>query len=544
MKNTVYVLLLFIFFVRCTTNTQVDLIVYNAKVYTVDSAFTTIEAFAVKNGIFIDMGKSKDILKRYSAKEIIDAQQKPVYPGFYDAHGHSFLLSKSIQEVDLTGTTSMDEVIKRLQIYHQKNPHIKWIVGSGWDQNHWDDKNLPTRDSLDAYFPHIPVFLTRIDHHAALTNAKAFEMAQIDSVQAIVGGLMVADSFGKPTGMLIDNAMNLIKKFIPSESEHDLLKNLRQTQDSLFSVGLTSIVDAGLTEEQADFLKNFYLKDSLKIRNYAMIYAEPKNVDRIIREGIYETDRLTIKSVKMMADGALGSHGACLLEEYSDAPTKGFLLNSPAEYEGAIQKLASSPFQVAFHAIGDSSNRMILDLYGKYLGSNNDRRWRIEHAQIVAPEDLFKFKKYQVIPSIQPTHATSDMHWAVDRIGIDRITNAYAFKDLLQNYGKVAIGSDFPVEPINPLYGFHAAVTRQDKNNLPKDGFQPDQRLTREQALRGMTNWAAYACFQENKRGSIKKGKDADFVILDEDIMTIAADKLRNVKVLRTVVAGETVYKK
>lgn len=545
MRTIVYTFLLLFFFTRCTTNTEVDLIVYNAKIYTVDSTFSTIEAFAVKNGIFIDVGKSEDILKRYRAKEIIDAQQKPVYPGFYDAHGHSFLLSSALQEVDLTGTQSMDELIERLKLYRKKYPDKKWIVGAGWDQNNWKDKQFPTKDSLDVHFPDIPIFLSRIDYHAALVNAKALEIAQLDTAQMVEGGLIASNSAGVPTGLLIDNAMALVQKFIPVETENKLLKNLKQTQDSLFSVGLTSIVDAGLTEEQLDFLKIFYLKDSLKIRNYAMLFAEPHNIDRFLKDDIYESDRLTVKSVKLMADGALGSRGAALLSNYSDDSTKsGFLLHSPEEFDVAIRKLAASPFQVAIHAIGDSANRLILDLYAKYLQPNNNRRWRIEHAQVVSPEDFSKFKTYQIIPSIQPTHATSDMYWAEERLGAERIKGAYAYKDLLNQYGKVAIGSDFPIESINPLYGFHAAITRQDKKGFPEGGFQKDQLLTREQALRGMTIWAAYACFQEDKRGTIQKGKDADFVILDEDIMTADLNKIRDIKTLRTVIAGETVFKK
>lgn len=543
MKNILYILAIMLFFIRCTTNKEVDLIVYNAKIYTVDSTFSTAEAFAVKNGIFIDIGTSKDILKRYDAKEIIDAQQRPVYPGFYDAHGHSFLLSNAIQEVDLTGTKSLDELIERLKKYRQKNPDKKWIVGNGWDQNLWKDKNFPTKDSLDFYFPDIPIYLTRVDYHAALVNNKALQIAQIDTAQNVEGGLIVGDELGRPTGILVDNAMALVQKYIPTETETEVLKHLQQAQDSLFAVGLTSIVDAGLTDEQIDLLKIFYLKDSLKIRNYAMIFADPHHIERYIRDGIYESDRLTIKSVKMMADGALGSRGASLLENYSDDSTKGFLLHPVEEFETAIKKLALSPFQVAIHAIGDSSNRLILDLYGKYLTNNKARRWRVEHAQIISPEDFVKFKKYQIIPSIQPTHATSDMNWAVDRLGSERIKGAYAYQDLLKQYGKVAIGSDFPIEPINPLFGFHAAISRQDKNNLPKNGFEPNQKLNREQALRGMTIWAAFSCFQEDKRGSIQKGKDADFVILEDDIMTVDINKVRNIRTLRTVLAGETVYK-
>lgn len=542
MKSLNYLLLLVILFIRCTNNKEVDLIVHNAKVYTVDSTFSIQEAFAVKNGIFIDIGKSKEILKRYKAKETIDAHQAAIYPGFYDSHAHFFLLASSLQEVDLSGTKSMQEVIQRIQEFRKKHPQKKWIIGGGWDQNLWPKKAFPTKDSLDKYFPDIPTYLTRVDYHAALVNDAALKIARLDTAYTIEGGLISIDSLGTPNGLLIDNAMEIVKKHIPQNSEHALLQHLQQAQDSLFSVGLTSIVDAGLNDEQLEVLKKFYANDSLKIRDYAMISAEPHYLDRYIKDGIFESERFTIKSVKLMADGALGSRGACLLDFYNDSPTKGFLLHPVHEFEETIQKLANSEFQVSTHAIGDSANRLILDLYGKYLTDNNRRRWRIEHAQVVAANDFSKFRKFKIIPSIQPTHATSDMYWAADRLGLDRIKGAYAYKKLLRQYEKVAIGSDFPVEHFNPLYGFHAAVARVDKTGLPNGGFQIDNALSREEALRGMTIWAAYACFQEKKRGSIEKGKDADFILLEKDIMTIPVEELRGVKTLRTIIAGETVF--
>lgn len=542
MKYTFFILLVAFLFTRCTSNTEVDLIVYNAKIYSVDSTFSIKEAFAVKNGIFIDIGSSKDILRRYKAKETIDANLSPVYPGFYDAHAHYFDLANLFQEVDLNGAKSMDEIVDRLKKYRNTHPDKKWIVGGGWDQNLWANKAFPTKDSLDKYFPDIPIYLLRVDYHAALVNSAALRTAHLDSVYDVQGGLISKDTNGKPDGLLIDNAMTLVSKHLPKYDESNTLKILQQAQDSLFAVGLTSIVDAGLTDEQIDFLKTFYSKNLLKIRDYAMILAEPTQVDRYIKEDPFDSDRLTIKSIKLLADGALGSRGACLLEDYHDAQTKGFLLHTAQQFDDAIKKLADSKFQVNIHAIGDSANRLILDLYGKYLSDNKARRWRIEHAQIIAPNDFAKFNTFHIMPSIQPTHATSDMYWAIQRLGEERIKGAYAYKDLLKQYGKVAIGSDFPIEHFNPLYGFHAAVARVDKEGFPQGGFQFENALSREEALRGMTIWAAYSCFQEKKRGSIEKGKDADFVILEKDIMEIPAEELRKVKTLRTVIAGETVF--
>ncbi|HLS36716.1 MAG TPA: amidohydrolase, partial [Sphingobacterium bovisgrunnientis] len=490
--------------------------------------------------IFIDIGTSKQILARYKAKEIIDAQQKPIYPGFYDGHAHTFMLADYLQQVDLVGCKSIDELISKVQEYRKKNPETKWILGGGWDQNLWPDNAYPHRDTLDKYFPDIPVFLHRIDYHAAIANSEALRIAQIDTVINVEGGKIDVDSAQRITGVLIDNAMALVTKYIPAGNELNILQKLRQAQDSLFSVGLTSVVDAGLDTEQLELLKKFYEQDSLKIRNYAMLFAEPHNISKYINEGIYESDRLNIKAIKLMADGALGSRGACLLDNYSDDSTKGFLLHSQAEFEESLALLANSPFQVAIHAIGDSTNRMLLDIYGAL--NVKSKRWRIEHAQVVHPLDFIKFKTFNIIPSIQPTHATSDMGWINDRLGAERAKGAYAYKKLVEAYGKVIIGTDFPIEHFNPLYSFHAAVTRQNALGLPKEGFQIDQALSREEALRGMTIWAAFGALQEKKRGSIEKGKDADFVMLEDDIMTAENNKLRNIKTLRTVIAGESVY--
>ncbi|MFD1164819.1 amidohydrolase [Sphingobacterium daejeonense] len=544
MKITTNLIFLFFlsFFLSCTTNKQIDLIVYNAKVYTVDSVFSTVEAIAVNNGVIVEIGDSQDLLNKYDAKEKVDVNGKFIYPGFYDAHAHFFMLAEAMDEVDLVGSLSYNEVLERLKTYVAHNPDKKWIVGNGWDQNLWEDKNFPTKDSLDKYFPDLPIYLTRIDYHAAVVNSKALEKAHLDSAYFVEGGVISVNAEGLPDGILIDNAMQLVRNHIPKNQSSALLKILRRAQDSLLSVGLTSIVDAGLTPDQIESLKIFYNEDSLAIRDYAMVSATDESIRDYLRAGTFESDRLTVRSFKLMADGALGSRGACLLHPYNDAPTNGFLLQDPEEFDRIIKRLANSNFQVNTHAIGDSANRIILDTYGKYLKDGKKRRWRIEHAQIIAPSDFDKFKQFQIIPSVQPTHATSDMYWAEDRIGSDRIKGAYAYKKLLDEYGLLALGSDFPVEHYNPLYGFHAAVARVDKNGFPDGGFQIENAITREQALRGMTIWAAYSCFQDKKRGSIEKGKDADFVILEEDIMKAPNEKLRDIKTLRTVIAGKTEF--
>lgn len=523
----------------CSSREVADLVVINAKVYTVNPEFGIAEAFAVKDGKFLFVGATEEIRRKYKAKETIDAEGKPVYPGFYDAHAHFPGLAKFLAQVDLSGSGSFEEAVDRLKAWEQKNQGKSWIIGGGWDQNLWPGKQFPTKDLLDKAFPDKAVFLSRIDNHAAVVNSKALELNNITNTRKIDGGL-ISGKNNIPDGLLIDNAMRLIH--VPPPSEEEYLELLQTAQDSLFSVGLTSLVDAGVSVNALELLKKFYENGQLKIRDYAMVSASPETVDDYIGRGVYESDRLEIRSFKIMGDGALGSRGACLLERYHDAPTKGFLLHSPDGLDKMIEKIANSPFQANAHAIGDSANRILLDLYGKRLPNNADRRWRIEHAQIISPDDFPKFRQFGIIPSIQPTHATSDMYWAKDRIGAERMKGAYAYKHLLNEYGKVAIGSDFPVERFNPMYGFHAAVARVDANGFPEGGFQMQDALTREEALRGMTIWAAYSCFQEHRRGAIENGKDADFIILEEDIMTAPAEDLRTIKTLRTVVGGETVF--
>lgn len=527
----------------CTTNHEVDTIVYNANVYTLDSNFTIAEAIAIRNGVFIEVGSTERLMNKYRAKNTIDADGKYIYPGFYDSHANFMLFAEGLDVADLTGTTSYEELIGRLRDYAEKNRGKPWIVGKGWDQNEWEDSSFPTRDSLDKYFPDIPVFLSRIDIHAALVNTKALKVARIDSAEFVEGGLILTDSTGRMSGMLLDNAVEMVKKHVPEPDDKELIQILTRAQDSLFSVGLTSIVDAGLKTLELEKLKNFYAEGKLKIRNYAMIDDDFTNVRRYVRNGIYDNGNLTVRAVRIVADGTLGARGACLLAPYSDDSTNhGFLLRSPVEYDRMIKELAKSNFQVCAHAIGDSANRLMLDIYSKYLPENSKKRWRIEHAQVIHETDFKKFGQLGVIPSIQPSQAISDMNWSEKRLGHDRLRNAYAYKRLRDASGLVAIGSDVPVESYNPLWSFHAAVSRKDQYGYPSTGFEMKNALTRREALMGMTIWSAYACFEENQRGSISRGKIADFVILEEDIVRIPEERLRDVRTLRTVLGGETVY--
>lgn len=530
-------------FSACSSKTQVDLIVHNGVVYTVDSSFSKTEAFAVKDGKFIEIGTTDQILKNYESSHVIDAEGKAIYPGFYDSHAHFFGLGSTLAQADLNNTKSFEEAVERLKAFREANPNAEWILGRGWDQNKWPGKEFPDNKLLNEAFPETPVYLTRIDGHAAIVNNKALELSGVTQPRNVEGGLFVTiDS--KLSGVLVDNAMNVVARNIPDPTEEDLTRQLINAQDSCFAVGLTTIADAGLGINQINLLKKLYENGKLKIRDYAMVALSEKNLDHFSKEGTYISDRLTVRSFKLMADGALGSRGACLIHPYSDAQTSGFLLLSPSRLDSVVSVLSKTDFQVNTHAIGDSANRVMLDVYAKYLKGKNDRRWRIEHAQIIAPTDFAKFASYSIIPSVQPTHATSDMYWAEQRLGPERIKGAYAYKDLLNEYGMLALGSDFPVEHFNPIYGFHAAVARVDANNYPEGGFQPENAISREEALRGMTIWSAFASFQEETHGSIEAGKVADFVIMEQDIMEIPGEQLRSAKVNRTVIDGETVFPK
>jgi len=541
-KNLLISSLSFATFQLFAQKKSADIIVHNAVVYTVDNQFAKSEAFAIKGGKFLEIGTSKSILTKYTAKQKIDAKGKPVFPGLYDPHSHFLGLGQMLSQCDLVDTKSYVEIIERLQKFEAQHKGDRWLIGRGWDQNDWDVKVFPTKELLDKAFPNKPVFLTRIDGHAAVVNSKAIQLAKISPASKVNGGdVEVMD--GQLTGILVDNAMGLVRRVIPQATETDKRKMLLAAQKECFKLGLTTVSDAGLNQDDIDLIDKMNKEGSLKIRNYVMVSLGIRNLDFFIKKGVYKTDRLNVRSFKLYADGALGSRGACLLKPYSDEPSKtGFLLLSAAELERSLTQIYNSDFQANTHCIGDSANRFILDIYGKLLKTKNDRRWRIEHAQVVDNQDVPKFGKYSIIPSIQATHVTSDMYWADERLGDERIKTAYAFQDLLKQNGFLANGSDFPVEFVNPLYGFHSAVARQDTKNFPNGGFQMENALTREQALKAMTIWSAYSNFEEKERGSIETGKMADFVILEDDLMLAPKEKLRNVKVLNTYVGGEKVY--
>ncbi len=543
-RHSLPLLLLCSFLSACSSRQKADLIVKNAVVYTVDSTFSTAQAFAVKDGKFLKIGTTDAITGAYEADSVIDAKGQPFYPGFYDPHSHFLGLGQVLSQADLVGAASYDEVIERLKAFQQKNPNPigGWLMGRGWDQNDWPGQQFPTKEKLDAAFPNVPVALTRVDGHALMVNSKALRLAQITAGSTVSGGEVMLKA-GAPTGVLVDNAMQLVKRVFPKPDAADKTRMLLAAQSVCIALGLTTISDAGINRDDIDLIDKLQQEGKLQIRDYAMISLGESNLDYYLKRGPYQTDRLTVRAVKLYADGALGSRGACLRQPYSDRPdTRGLLLLSPSELERVLTLLVKSDFQANTHCIGDSANHLILDLYGKLLKTKNERRWRIEHAQVVSPGDVAKFGRYSVIASVQPTHATSDMYWAGDRLGPVRVKSAYAFKELMKQNNLIDFGSDFPVEAPNPLFGFHAAVARQDAKNFPAGGYQMENAVDRPSALKAMTRWAAYACFEDKLRGSIEPGKQADFVMLGQDIMKIPNEQLRQVKVQQTWIGGKRVF--
>lgn len=530
----------------CNTKTRVDLIVHNAVVYTVDSNFTITEALSVSGGKIVATGSNENMLNHYTSDHITDARGKSIYPGFIDAHAHFYGYALSLQEVDLTGTKNWDECIERIRTFVSKNniPVGKWIIGNGWDQNDWEMKSFPDKTLLDRNFPDNPVLLSRIDGHAAVANQQALDKASVKAGDVIVGGII--ETKGKAlTGILVDNAIGKVSAMVPRPDGATLEKVFDLAQKNCFTVGLTGITDCGLMKYQVDQLDSLQKSGKLKMKLTVLLSDAKENYNHYLKTGIYKSDRMHIAGFKLYADGALGSRGACLLKPYSDKPGwSGFLLGNADHYERVLKKIYNSSFQACTHAIGDSANRTILKLYAGILKNKNDRRWRIEHAQVIDSNDFKWFGQYSIIPSVQPTHATSDMYWAADRLGADRIKEAYAYRQLLQQNDWIALGTDFPVEDISPFKTFYAAVVRKDAQHFPPNGFQIENALTKEEALKGMTIWAAKGSFEEKEKGSLEKGKWADFIITDTDIMHCDPSDILKTKVQYTYVNGEKVYER
>lgn len=537
------------------SKTEVDLIIHHAKIYTVDSLFSLQEAMAVKDGKIIEIGSNDLITEHYHSKQSLDIKGKTVFPGFIDAHCHFYGYGKGLTQVDLVGTNSFIEVVQKTKTFYDQNfkPNDinkqktdslndqPWLIGRGWDQNDWENKEFPTREKLDSLFPNFPVILKRVDGHAAIVNQKVLEIAKFNLNTKIKGGDLITKN-GKLTGVLIDNAVDSVEKLIPQENTNFIKKALLKAQNNCLAMGLTTIDDAGLDKKVVDVIDQLHKTDELKIRIYAMLTPNKENVDHYLKNGKYKTDKLNIRSFKFYGDGALGSRGACLCKEYADrAGWKGFLLSDINYFEDHAKLMAEKGFQMNTHCIGDSAAKVILTIYNKYCVADKDMRWRIEHAQVIREDNFIYFSK-NILPSVQPTHATSDMYWAEDRLGKERVKNAYAYKTLLKYAGSIPLGTDFPVEDISPFKTFYAAVARKDAKGYPEKGYQTENALTREETIKGMTIWAAYSNFEEKEKGSLEKGKFADFIVLDTDLMNCKENTILNGKVIYNYIQGKLVY--
>ena len=532
--NILLILAVTIFFQSCTKT--VDLIAHNGNIYTVDENFSKASAFAVENGKFIAVG-SEDILSKYKSEKIINLNGSTVLPGLIDAHCHFYGLGLNQSVIDLTGTKSFEEIIDKISNDDKKSV----IRGRGWDQNDWTVKKFPNKSKLDLLYPETPIILERIDGHAYLVNQKALDVAKIDVNTKSKNGTVVIEN-GKLTGVLIDGPMSLIDKVFGNISNQEKIDALLSAQDICFKHGLTTVDDAGLSKEVILLIDSLQKKKKLKMRIYAMISNVENDVNYFLEKGHIKTNLLNVRSVKVYGDGALGSRGATLKKPYSDdIHNHGKLVTDIQSIKKLATKLSVANFQMNTHAIGDSTINILLNEYSKVLENKKDPRWRIEHSQIVDLKDINGYSK-KILPSVQPTHATSDMYWAEDRVGPKRIKGAYAYKDLLDRSKVIGLGTDFPVEKVNPFHTFYAATARKDLDNYPEGGFEFSNALSREETLKGMTIWAAYFNFEENEKGSIEKNKFADFIVIDRDLMKVDLDITPNTKVLKTYLSGDLVY--
>lgn len=527
-----------------------DLIISSGRIYTVDENRPMVEAIAVRGGRIMYTGSVRGVMAyRGPATRIVDVSGRTVIPGMVDAHAHLSSLGAALRTVDLVGTKSYDEVIAKVVARAKEQPPGSWVIGRGWDQNDWADSHFPTHEALSKAVPGHPVFLIRVDGHAALANAKAMELASLRTSSVDPAGGRIERAANKqPTGVLVDRAMGLVANVIPGPSHAELKERVLAAIAEANRWGLTGIHDAGVGRDVIDVYLELARAGQFNLRDYVMLAADSTLIREYFAKGpqIAMFDgRLWFRSIKVAIDGALGSRGAAMLEPYTDDPgNRGLILTPPDRLKFIATEALRRGFQVNVHAIGDRGNRTVLDVFQQALDEvpTADHRFRIEHAQILNPTDIPRFARLDVIPSMQTVHQTSDMYWASKRIGEKREAGAYAWRSLLETGVVIPNGSDFPVEAVNPLLSFHSAITRQDEKNWPEGGWHPEQKMTREEALKSMTIWPAYASFEERSSGSLAVGKYADFVILDQDIMTVAPERIIATRVLATYLAGKPVY--
>jgi predicted amidohydrolase YtcJ len=532
-----------------------DTVFVNGRVYTANERMPQAEAVAVKGAKITFVGSNTDA-KAYQGKNtvIIDLHGRTVVPGMTDSHYHLTGVGERELTLNLEGITSLDAFLAKVKQRVEQAKPGEWVTGRGWIETFWKPPVFPTRWDLDKVSPDNPVALTRADGHAVVANSAALKIAKIDaSTKSPFGGEIMKDkSSGEPSGMLLDNAQGLLRRFVPASTQVDQERAVLAGVRRSVELGWCEIQDAGGTYADVDLMRRLYREGKIKLRIYKAVYGPTPNSTRLLSEGAsvgeFE-DHFTLRTIKVVLDGALGSKGAALLEKYSDYDTAGFLRHKEEELSPMFVEALKKGIQVETHAIGDRANRVILDLYEKALAAvpPNQRkirepRWRVEHAQILSLQDIPRFAKLGIIPSMQPSHAIGDLHFAPSRLGMARLAGAYAWQSLIKAGSVIAGGSDAPVERGEPMIEFYAAVARKDQHGFSGEGWHPEQAVSREQALKMFTLWAAYAAFEDKIKGSIEVGKVADLTILSNDIMTIPELEILKTRCVMTVIGGEVVF--
>lgn len=533
----------------CTSPKADTVRVDSIQGYTLNNGeWITFESILFENGKVIAVGISEDLESREPEAEVVDGGGHVMLPGLIDAHAHVVGLGQLLTQVDLTGSTSLDEALERVEEYAASNPDLPWIVGRGWNQELWQENTFPTALDLDQVVEDRPVFLSRIDGHAAWVNSVALTIGDVTrETQDPVGGRVIRDEEGDPTGILVDAAETYVARFIPQESQEQLEEAIERALQEMLSLGITGVHDAGVSKDVWDMYQQFDRRDELTVHINAMIGGVTEQTRPWIEQGPVmpkASSRLSLTGVKIYSDGALGSRGAAMLEPYNDEPgNKGLLFYNQKEMDDQVLTAVSNGFQANVHAIGDAANRQVLDALGKAIQAYPEsERHRVEHAQVVAVEDIPRFTELGLIASMQPTHATSDKNMAQDRIGEERLEGAYAWRTFIDQGTLIAAGSDFPVELVNPFFGIHAAVTRQDRKDEPPNGWRSEEAMSLREALRAFTLDAAFAAKSESLYGSLEPGKKADFILIDRDPFEIPPSELDDIQVIETWVEGKKVY--
>lgn len=539
MRKIIYFFFITLLFSSCFKGKNADLIIFNAKIHTMDAGDKVVQAMAIKDGKILEVGPDRQIMNKYAASESIDGEGKDIYPGFTDAHGHILSLVNQRLSANLVGSSSFNEVLVRLEKYAAKHKG-EFVIGKGWDQSLWGEKELPTNQKLNELFPNKAVAIYRVDGHAVVVNDFFLRKAGITSETKVPGGMVVVQD-GKCTGLLIDNAMDHIGKLVPDFTDNQKMEAIVEIQEELFQYGVTGVHEAGINFKDIALFKKMIDDDAFHLELYAMLMPTKDNFKFVEKNGIYKHKNLSIRSFKVFADGALGSRGACLKHAYSDMPNHfGMLTTTREEIDRIAEFCHQHKYQMNTHAIGDSTNKIIIDVLIKEAEVNPGHRWRIEHAQVLDLSDIARIKESGAIPSVQPTHAVSDMRWVEERLGAVRMEGAYAYQSLINECGMIALGTDFPIEHFNPFLTIHAAVQRKNGEDIPGGGYEFSEAISFADCIKGMTSWASLASFDEGRLGSLEAGKDATFALFEIPVRSKEVFQENFAKM--TFIKGKKVY--